>query len=532
MKKLPAPPILGQLAVAALLAALSGCSTLPTTERLPENRDSCDCDLQNDSLGQLLEYALDEPESSHATHSLAHFVERWHAQPGATTGGMVSIGDRRYEVKFGNGHSRYSLDYFDVISPAIDYEIKRLDHHRMDGVGAPLVALRENTGRAPIEDFYPPEAITRPLTAVITRGELASGPGVQTVQVDLLCPLMQNTAVVNGQARPLAVDLSVPWAKLLERARELKRTKLQDFSKREKRLGPQLYLMEPYDPNKEPLIMIHGLLSTPLVWAEISNTLWADDAIRSRYQIWHFLYDTSAPALYSSRILREKLREVRPMLDPEGDDPAMQSTTIIAHSMGGIVTRGLLTRPGDAFWDAAFTRPFDSLELSEADRGALQEAFFWDSAPHIKRVIYIAASHRGSDVADNVVGRLGRLLAKPDRQFQEFYARISGANPGAFTEDYARLGEGKLDSIHALSPKQPTLKILAELPNHHQVREFSIIGDRGRPGPLDRSSDGTVEYWSSHIDRAESEKVIPADHFGVLEHESSLAEVKRILKLP
>ena len=94
---------------------------------------------------------------------------------------------------------------------------------------APLVALRENTGRAPIEVFYPPEAITRPLTAMISKGKFATGSGVQEIQIDLVCPLENNTTLVNGSTRPLAVDLSVPWAKLLERGRDLRRAKLQDF---------------------------------------------------------------------------------------------------------------------------------------------------------------------------------------------------------------------------------------------------------------------------------------------------------------
>jgi pimeloyl-ACP methyl ester carboxylesterase len=290
--------------------------------------------------------------------------------------------------------------------------------------------------------------------------------------------------------------------------------------------------MQPYDPDKEPLIMIHGLLGSPLVWAELSNTLWADNEIRSRYQIWHFLYNTSAPALYSGRLLRSQLRELRELLDPDGDDPAMQSTTIIAHSMGGIITRSLLTHPGDAFWDAAFNQSFDSLKLSDADRESLREAFFWKSTPHVKRAIYIAASHRGSDFADNLIGRLGRIAARPPKSgFQDFYERISTANPGAFTKAYEELGRGKLDSVNALSPRQPTLSILASLPNQHPVREFSIIGTGGKSGPVEKSSDGIVAYWSSHIDRAESEKIVPATHHD-LNHEETVAEVRRILKLP
>ena len=138
-----------------------------------------------------------------------------------------------------------------------------------------------------------------------------------------------------------------------------------------------------------------------------------------------------------------------------------------------------------------------------------------------------------SDFADNLFGRLGRMAAEPPKTgFKDFYERISAANPGAFSEAYRELGKGKLNSIHALSPKQPTLPILASLPNNHPVREFSIIGNEGKSGPIEESSDGMVEYWSSHIDRAESETIVPAAHGPALDHDDTVVEVKRLLKLP
>jgi pimeloyl-ACP methyl ester carboxylesterase len=293
---------------------------------------------------------------------------------------------------------------------------------------------------------------------------------------------------------------------------------------------PQLYLMQPYDPDKEPLIMIHGLLSTPLAWAGLSNDLWGDSEIRSRYQIWHYLYNTSAPALYPARLLRGQLRELRPMLDPAGRDPAMQSATLLSHSMGGIVAKALVCTPGDAFWDAGFTRPLADLELSNDDRKALRDAFYWEPLPYVDRVIFIAVPHRGSGFADNFAGRLGRWITGPPREFQEFYGRISEANPGAFTPAYAVLGSGRLDSVHALSPGQQTLMILSEIPMRKGVRAHSIIGNRGKPGPLEESSDGVVPYWSSHIEGVASEKVVPARH-GAFEHPEGMAEIVRILKL-
>ena len=240
---------------------------------------------------------------------------------------------------------------------------------------------------------------------------------------------------------------------------------------------------------------------------------------------------TSAPALYSARILRARLRELRELLDPDGDDPAMRKTTILAHSMGGIIAKALVVEPLDAFWKAAFHVPPTKLVLSASDRVALNDAFEWKPDPSVHRIIYVAVPHRGSNFAENPVGRLGRLLTSVPQPFQEFYSRVSAANPGAFTPAYAELGSGKLNSVSSLSPRQPTLRILADLPYAHRVTTHSIIGNRGKSGPLVDSSDGIVPYASSHLADAVSEVVVPAGH-GAFRHPAAIAEIKRLLNLP
>lgn len=480
------------------------------------------------SLAPLLERSLDGDQSDHA---LAEFVEAWKQEFDEKDEAFVTASNgQRYHVRFTGGvHGGYPLSYFDEISPAFDYRVSKITHLQRKGVGAPLVALRENREQIPIEKFYPPEAITRPLTAVISRKEL--GPDSIEVDIQLLCPLQNDTVSLRGRNESLAADFTVPWVALLARAGRLNRSQYFDILTATPSRQPRLYLMEPYDPNKEPLIMVHGLLDTSLAFAQLSNALWADDEVRRRYQIWHYLYNTSAPALYSGRLLQQQLRELRPLLDPSRKDPAMRSTTILAHSMGGLVSRRLITRPGKAFWEAAFTKRPNELVLSPKDRTTLMDAFSWEPETHVRRIVYLAVPHRGSDYSDTWVGRLGRWLVKPPNAFSNFYERISSANPSAFTPEYAALGSGKLDSVHALSPQQPTLKILANLPNSHPVKAHSIIGNRGIPGPLQDSSDGIVPYWSSHLKDANSEKVVPSSH-GLINHPETVAELKRLLGEP
>jgi hypothetical protein len=83
------------------------------------------------------------------------------------------------------------------------------------------------------------------------------------------------------------------------------------------------------------------------------------------------------------------------------------------------------------------------------------------------------------------------------------------------------------NSIDTLSPNDPFVKEMNTLPMTKRIPYHSIIGDRGR-GDTPNSSDGVVPYWSSHLERAESEKIVPCGH-GAEHSSQGIAEVLRIL---
>jgi hypothetical protein len=60
------------------------------------------------------------------------------------------------------------------------------------------------------------------------------------------------------------------------------------------------------------------------------------------------------------------------------------------------------------------------------------------------------------------------------------------------------------------------------------VPYHTIIGDRGR-GDSPNSSDGTVPYWSSHMQGAATEDIVPSNH-SAHQDPHAIAEVLRILK--
>jgi hypothetical protein len=83
------------------------------------------------------------------------------------------------------------------------------------------------------------------------------------------------------------------------------------------------------------------------------------------------------------------------------------------------------------------------------------------------------------------------------------------------------------NSIDTLSPNDAFVKAMNKLSLDKSRPYHSIIGDRGR-GDTPNSSDGVVPYWSSHLDGAESEKIVPSGH-GAEHSPEAIIEVLGIL---
>jgi hypothetical protein len=87
-------------------------------------------------------------------------------------------------------------------------------------------------------------------------------------------------------------------------------------------------------------------------------------------------------------------------------------------------------------------------------------------------------------------------------------------------------------SIDSLAPNSPILPALFHARKAPWTRYHNIVG-RADKGALFRrvagDGDGIVEYESAHLDDAESEIVVPADHVNVHRHPLSVLEVRRIL---
>ena len=146
-----------------------------------------------------------------------------------------------------------------------------------------MIAVRETEikkgERSPAERFYPAE-MAFPLTGV-PRAQLAAErperrhQGGAGMHAALDRPRAQRTVgprpedVPSGQPRnviALEIDLTTPLAYMWSRT-DLDRYRWTGLLRPEHALErANLLLIRPYEPNKIPVVMVHGLISTPLAW--------------------------------------------------------------------------------------------------------------------------------------------------------------------------------------------------------------------------------------------------------------------------
>ena len=385
-----------------------------------------------------------------------------------------------------------------------------------EGLGAPLVVVGKDLDYVALDKFAQGKNLYYGMTALVNfRGRDA--------EIVLHDPLARERVTFDGRSYPLGGDYQGPLALALDELNLEKREILGLFKPQEFEGKARLARLQPYDPRKIPVVFIHGLGNSPATWAPLIEFLRGDAAIREKYQIWFYAYPSGLPYPLAAAYLREQLTEIRRLY------PGMRDIVVVGHSMGGMISRLLITDSGDDLWDLYFDKAPDRISFSEKTRRTLGAMLLFKPVPNISRVVFVSASHRGSHKAIDFWGRLGAsIVGSPVADKEVYDEAIAQARPEAREHSRNRLP----NSIDLLDPDSLFLETVNALPTKPSVPYHSVIGDRGKGGFLDhthpQSSDGIVPYWSSHMDGAQSERIVPSGHWTHL-HPLGMAEIKRIL---
>lgn len=410
---------------------------------------------------------------------------------------------------------------FDEVVPVGVYETRKLNNsYHSPGLGVATVVLHHRRSH---ETFRKDEQRFA-ATAVLRPPRQTNPTSGIPFTLELFDPLRLASVNVEGRSVPLRRDLSAPLAYALkdEQPRYLQAF-LQPGSTTSQ---TGLFMLEPFQPGKIPVVFVHGLLSDPFTWANLANELRARPDLMSRYQLWGFEYSTGGPFLQSAAALREQLGQV-PSCSEEGPfDPAISQTVLVGHSMGGLVAKLQVTQSGSALWQSVSNQPMAAIVTTPATRQNLAKSFFFEPSPLVSRIIYAGAPHRGSPWARRWIGQLGAALVEEPPTMEEEHRQLLRDNPAAFSPEFTHRIPTSIDLLRSDSR---LLQTIDRLPVASHVKEHSIIGDF-RPLLGAGPSDGVVPVESARRARAVSERVIHARHGDIHKSTEGIEELVRILR--
>jgi pimeloyl-ACP methyl ester carboxylesterase len=97
-------------------------------------------------------------------------------------------------------------------------------------------------------------------------------------------------------------------------------------------VGPGVYFLEPYDANKIPVLFVHGINGTPTNFRVLIK-----DLDRAKFQPWFYYYPSGVPLSSLADHLDQTMKKLQLQY-------GFKHFHVVAHSMGGLVSRGFLLR--------------------------------------------------------------------------------------------------------------------------------------------------------------------------------------------
>ena len=415
---------------------------------------------------------------------------------------------------------------------------------RRDGFGAEMVAVLEDdpvTTAVPVPDDAAPRTRGRarswsempsPGMTVLFRfhgDDLEAVLATREVHASVRDPYVEDAIVLHGQTVPLAANFTAGYGLWLARS-GFSSQSLRTLFGRDKGIDrPHLYMMQPYDPQRRIILMLHGLASSPEAWVNVANELQGDAELRRHFQIWQVYYPTNMPGVVNHFAIRNLVTRTLQHFDPQRSAAASRDMVLIGHSMGGEIARLMVSAADQQLWNwAEHAYPLEQ-QRWDALRPRLDALLRFEPMPQFERAVFIATPHRGTAVAGGRVGRwVSRLVRLPLALLQSFAEILQLAPDVQAADATAQTPLHPPNSIDNLDEHDPFVRAAADLPISPTLRYHSIIATADPSVPLEQSDDGLVPYRSAHLAGAVSEKIIVSGH-SVQETAPAILELRRIL---
>ena len=418
--------------------------------------------------------------------------------------------------------------------------------NRRDGFGSDFVAVFPSTDSSSQENKYILNPLThdypkginpnihkaRYLAATIIAQPKKSNATIEDVltnpnfEIKVYDPYSVEKVEIAGKPYSLAANFSAPYGLWLAE-NNLGAAAYLTLIDRDQHLAmPHLYMLEPYNPNKKIIVLVHGLASSPEAWIAVTNDIMGDAILREHYQVWQIFYSTNMPILESRFQIYALLKQAFGSLNPK--DAAAQDAVLIGHSMGGIISRLLVS-------DADISK--QALELMNnrqqtrlRKHPVIGERLKMKPIENFDRAIFLAAPHRGTDYADRWFTLAARKIIKIPATFLTTLADTLTSYDVDLKDFVKTLTNDVIQNGPSdLSKKSKFMELTASIPPEKGLVFHSIMGNITKSDDPNVITDGIVPYKSAHLDGAVSEKIFTGGH-SIQETPEAVLELRSILR--
>ena len=496
------------------------------TERLFDNRQVQIRDFYNQALAKLI-----------TINALRYTGEKVPKQ--------IKIGKSIYSINYDN-YPQIGDHQLDSLLSSYNLNFSGLrSTNRRDGFGSEFVATlpankNENTDKYIVDPLnyaykggmnpnihqprYLSVTITAQPTAATSVNDIINNPNFQLNVYD---PYSVEKVKIGGNEYPLAANFSAPYGLWLAE-NNLGAAAYLSLIDRDKSITmPHLFMLEPYNPNKKIIVLVHGLASSPEAWIRLTNDIMGDNVLREHYQVWQVFYSTNMPILESRYQINAIIQQAFATLDP--NSPSAKDAVLIGHSMGGIIARLLVS-------DADLIEPALKLLKPQQLYRFKNEPLFKarltiKPIPNFSRSIFLSSPHRGTDYADRWFTLAARKIIKVPGAFLGALADSisdNDINIKHFMKDFGHglIQNGPSDLSHNSKFTELTENVM---PKQGMIYH-SVLGNLSKSDDINEVNDGIVPYKSAHLDGAASELIIKGGH-SIQETPEAVLELRRILRL-
>ncbi|WP_353140717.1 esterase/lipase family protein [Acinetobacter pragensis] len=371
----------------------------------------------------------------------------------------------------------------------------------------------------------------RYLAATLT-AEPASAASVDEIlknsnfQIKAYDPYKYENLTIGAKQYPLAANFSAPYGLWLAQNNLGKSAFLSLIDRDEQLTMPHLFMLEPYNPNKKIIVLVHGLASSPEAWIRLTNDMMGDPVLREHYQVWQVFYSTNMPIVESRFQIYSILTQAFAQVGSQA--PAKKDAVLIGHSMGGIIAR-LLVSDADVTQDAL--KMMNSRQINQYKNiNVVKDRLVMKDIPNFSRAIFLSSPHRGTEFADRWFTKAARKIIKLPGAFLSAMADVLTQEEDLrdlFKEiDHGLIQNGPSD----LSYKSKFIALTENIMPKPGMKYHSIIGNATKSDDLNLITDDVVPYKSAHLDGALSEKILKGGH-SIQETPEAVLELRRILRL-